>query len=648
MTVSFGAVLLMGSLISSGMFVSERSRQTALYAAKTNLQRLSLAVTSAINRQLLQVDSAILRLPDLFAVAADQNIGTDPQRAHELLQAFTSQTLSFRDLLLVRTDGTVWAAARLPTDNRPLPWLADVNEGLHSGAATIEAPAYNKLTGEWSWYISRPISLRGIGQFQAAAEIPLSNITAILNAVGGLPGLRVYIERPNGAFLASLPFDAREIGKHESHAISGLNAEDIAFSIPTSIIAAPTIAVWRRTLYPDVQVVLTLDVTTSMADWSKDRDHLFLDFALACCLVTAVAGAFYASLRQQRRNRRAELQLEKRFRLVVESAPSAIVMIRANGQIEMVNSQTELVFGYNRAELLGQPVKMLVPVRFRKNGLDPWGIVVCAPESQPLEDKADFLFLRKDGREFLAEIALNLIETEEGTMVLSAIVDISDRKHREDSLHAALKEKEVLLAEIHHRVKNNLQVIQSLLALHSTRIDNEGAQSVLIESQNRIKSMALIHQTLYESRDFAQVDFKDFLDGLLPVLVSSYGINADQIELSICATRVSLPINAAVPCGLIVHELVSNALKHGFPSGRRGQIKIEVVCGPSRDVALSVSDNGVGITGDVDVSNPTTLGLQLIILLADQLGAVLTVSRSGPTRFALQFPIASAKLAEVA
>ena len=334
-------------------------------------------------------------------------------------------------------------------------------------------------------------------------------------------------------------------------------------------------------------------------------------------------------------------RLEERFRRVVESSPSAMVMIRANGEIEMVNAQAEIVFGYPRSELLGQPVEMLVPERFRTHHPRLRGAFFRAPQSRPMGAGRDLYGLRKDGSEFPVEIGLNPIETEDGTMVLSAIVDISDRKHREDRIQAALKEKDVLLGEVHHRVKNNLQVIHSLLDLQSSKIADVAALRLLRESQNRIKSMALIHQTLYESRDFGRVDFNNFLGNLVPVLVSSYSAHPGQIQLLINAAEVSLPINAAIPCGLIVNELISNALKHAFPGGRHGQVKIDVARELDDDIVLSVSDDGVGIPADLDLANATTLGLQLITLLAEQLGGAMTMYRSNPTRFLMRFPTKS-------
>jgi two-component system, sensor histidine kinase PdtaS len=338
---------------------------------------------------------------------------------------------------------------------------------------------------------------------------------------------------------------------------------------------------------------------------------------------------------------RALEESEARFRRVVEAAPSAMVMIGGAGQIEMVNAQAERVFGYSRDEMLGQPVEMLTPERFRDHHPALRGAFFGDPQSRPMGAGRDLYALRKDGSEFPVEIGLNPIETEEGTMVLSAIVDISDRKHKEERIQAALREKDILLGEIHHRVKNNLQVIHSLLELQSSKIEDAAALRLLRESQNRIKSMALIHQTLYQSKDFALVDFGAFLDTLAPSLVASYSVDSGRVGLSIEAADVSLPIDAAIPCGLIVNELISNALKHAFPPGTSGRIDIVLAREADGRVLLSVSDDGVGIPGSLDLANTTTLGLQLVNLLADQVGADVVVSRAHPTRFRLCFAVKS-------
>jgi two-component system, sensor histidine kinase PdtaS len=324
---------------------------------------------------------------------------------------------------------------------------------------------------------------------------------------------------------------------------------------------------------------------------------------------------------------------------VVESAPNAMVMINQIGVIEMVNAQAERVFGFARDEMLGQRIEMLVPERFRGNHPNLRGSFFGHPASRPMGAGRDLFGLKKDGSEFPVEIGLNPIETDEGTMVLSAIVDISDRKHKEESIHAALKEKDILLGEIHHRVKNNLQIVHSLLDLQSTSISDPISLGLMRESQNRVRSMALIHQTLYESKDFARVDFGRFLDTLVPTLISSYGIAAARIKLAIDATEVQLPINSAIPCGLIVNELISNALKHAFPDARPGEIRINLAHATADRVMLVVSDDGIGIREDLDLAQAATLGLQLVTLLVDQLAGDLEIQRGNPTRFSVGFPL---------
>ena len=331
------------------------------------------------------------------------------------------------------------------------------------------------------------------------------------------------------------------------------------------------------------------------------------------------------------------------FRQVVEAAPNAIVMINSSGRIEMVNAQAERVFGYPRAEMLGQSIEMLLPERFRHDHPELRAAFYSLPRPRAMDAGRNLYALRKDGSEFPVEIGLNPIETDNGTMVLSAIVDISGRQREAERIQAALKEKDVLLGEVHHRVKNNLQVVYSLLHLQSAQITDPAALDLLRDSQNRIRSMAFIHQTLYGSKDFAKVPFGVFIDTLLPALIESYAIDPGRIKVRVEVEPVRLPIDAAVPCGLVVNELISNAFKHAFPNNGRGEISIALTRrtgdGDGDEALLSVSDNGVGLPDHVDPENTETLGLQLVRLLADQIDGSVSIQRSAPTCFSLRFPI---------
>ncbi|MBY0574927.1 MAG: PAS domain S-box protein [Undibacterium sp.] len=332
----------------------------------------------------------------------------------------------------------------------------------------------------------------------------------------------------------------------------------------------------------------------------------------------------------------ALLKEGKRLRQVVDSAPNAMVMINPSGEIKMVNTQTERVFGYAREELLGQSIEMLVPERYRHHHPTLRSSFFADPNSRPMGKGRDLFGRRKDGSEFPIEIGLNPIDTDEGIKVLSAIVDISERKAKEIKIEAALVEKNILLGEIHHRVKNNLQIIHSLLDLQSTRVEDQKILDILRDSQNRIRSMAIIHQTLYQANDFVNVNFATVLEYLVPAIAETYSLKRDSVTFFLNAFKVFIPINLAIPCGLIVNELIANALKHAFTDREYGTITVALTQ-QGQQITLSVSDNGVGIAADIDIENHTSLGLQLVYLLADQLHATLTITRRNPTCFALVF-----------
>ena len=167
--------------------------------------------------------------------------------------------------------------------------------------------------------------------------------------------------------------------------------------------------------------------------------------------------------------------------------------------------------------------------------------------------------------------------------------------HTNIELERRVHEKDILLSEIHHRVKNSLQVVSSLLSLESARIQDPSINEMLQSTQNRIRSMALIHQTLYQSKDFAHVDFHAFLLSFVPTLIQSYSVQPEQVALAFHVAEVRLPIDAAIPCGLIVNELISNALKHAFPDGRKGTIHISFMQDNDNHATLAVEDDGVGI-----------------------------------------------------
>jgi two-component sensor histidine kinase len=220
-------------------------------------------------------------------------------------------------------------------------------------------------------------------------------------------------------------------------------------------------------------------------------------------------------------------------------------------------------------------------------------------------------------------------------------VELAERRRAEDQARAALQEKEVLLKEIHHRVKNNLQVISSLLNLQSGLIQDPRITEAFKDSQNRVRSMALIHERLYQSENLAVIDFSDYVRNLAEHLLLSYGVGAENVTLDVEADTVFLDIDTAAPCGLMLNELVSNALKHAFPDNRKGQIQVGLCADQDGHLAITVDDDGVGFPKGVDAQSSNSLGLQLVHTLVRQLDGHLEMHSGNGTTFSVTFPIPS-------
>jgi two-component sensor histidine kinase len=182
----------------------------------------------------------------------------------------------------------------------------------------------------------------------------------------------------------------------------------------------------------------------------------------------------------------------------------------------------------------------------------------------------------------------------------------------QEDLQRSVREKEILLREVHHRVKNNMQVISGLIELQATRISDPEIRSLFFESQNRIRTMALIHEILYRSSDYARIDFSTYLKELITHLLSSYGRDNGGIEIETRLDVTYLSLDLAIPCGLMANELISNALKHAFPHGKKGRIVIKLLQPAKGQYELSVSDDGIGFPADLEIAKASTFGLQVV------------------------------------
>ncbi|MEG4533274.1 PAS domain S-box protein [Microcoleus sp. D2_18a_D3] len=215
--------------------------------------------------------------------------------------------------------------------------------------------------------------------------------------------------------------------------------------------------------------------------------------------------------------------------------------------------------------------------------------------------------------------------------------ELSDRKQAEANLKNSLKEKEILLKEIHHRVKNNLCVVASLLELQSNTVADPQVSKMFEESQNRLYSMALIHEKLYRSTNLAQINFGEYLEDLVSNLFHSYNISNNRIQLQVLAEPISLNLETATPCGLIANELVSNTLKHAFPDGTTGTVSVECYQTGDREINLLVKDNGIGFPENLDFRKTQSMGFQVVCTLTEQLEGTIEISRGFGTSFHLKF-----------
>ena len=211
------------------------------------------------------------------------------------------------------------------------------------------------------------------------------------------------------------------------------------------------------------------------------------------------------------------------------------------------------------------------------------------------------------------------------------------RRQAEEQLKASLAEKEALLKEIHHRVKNNLQIISSLLSLQADYLQDNQAIEIFKDSQNRIESMALIHEKLYQSKNLARIEISDYIQDLVTNLVCSYQGNSNTITFNINIEDILLSIDTAIPCGLIVNELVTNSLKHAFPSNETGEIRIDLHLNANNKLTLIVSDNGIGFTKNYDFQNTESLGLQLVNALTHQMEGTIELNVDGGTEIKITF-----------
>jgi PAS domain S-box-containing protein len=335
--------------------------------------------------------------------------------------------------------------------------------------------------------------------------------------------------------------------------------------------------------------------------------------------------------------RRAEAALEAseaQLRLVTDSAPVFLAHCDAEGRYRFVNRGYAERFGLSRDDVVGRRIPEVLGeeayASFR-------AYVERVLAGEPVEFEVEVPYQTLGPRWMHCAYAPERDAAGAVRGHIAVVTDVTARKRMEAQLEASLHEKEVLLREIHHRVKNNFQVICSFLSIQSNFIGSPQLQAIFEECQNRIYAMALVHQNLYQAENLASIDFGAYLESLGAYLLRSYGMDPQRIQLTSTVDHVSLTVDTAIPCGLLVNELISNALRHAFPQGQAGHLWVTLRREVDGQLRLNVRDDGVGLPEGVDFQTTRSFGLQLVRLLAQQLRATMALERHPGTSISLTF-----------
>jgi PAS domain S-box-containing protein len=319
-------------------------------------------------------------------------------------------------------------------------------------------------------------------------------------------------------------------------------------------------------------------------------------------------------------------QSEERFRLIAENSTDLIAIVNSSNKFTYLSPSFKKILGYDKDALIGkEPLSIIYP-----------------PDMLKLrEEKVTAKFqirVYNSGKNLVwMEGTSYVINTKGENFFVGIGRDITERKLSEKIISDSLKEKETLLKEIHHRVKNNLQIISSLLKLQSNFVHDKKDKSILIDSQNRIKTMALIHQSLYKSDSLSKIDFNEYLKNLTANLIQINREKAHSLKLHLDAENIFFNIETAIPCGLLINELFTNCVKHAFPNGESGYIKISMTEEEENNYTLTIKDNGIGLPAGFNIEEAPTMGAQLISTLIQQIDGNLNILNHDGSTFVIKF-----------
>ncbi len=326
------------------------------------------------------------------------------------------------------------------------------------------------------------------------------------------------------------------------------------------------------------------------------------------------------------------LSSEKGWKLIFDAIPDLIAILDTDHRIVKVNNAMADKVSKSPNTLMGTICYHAV-----HNSEKP---PENCPHAQLLKDGLEHsweIYEENLGGYFI--VTASPISDNDGKLIGSIHIahDITKRKEIEEKLEKTLQEKDILMKEIYHRVKNNLMVISSLLSLQSRYIKDKDTKEIFRESQNRAKSIALIHEKLYKSEDLKHINFTEYLQNLSNDLYNTYTTDKNLVKLVLDVDDIIFNVEISIPLGLILNELLTNSLKHAFPDGRRGEIKVELHLKEDGRYCLSVEDNGVGLPKDLNLQKTGTLGMQIINSLTEQINGEIILESNMGTKFTIFF-----------
>lgn len=414
--------------------------------------------------------------------------------------------------------------------------------------------------------------------------------------------------------------------------------------------ATVDIAVWEQYIHPDDRAYamqMLDDAMNAHTEYHVEYRFRVKDGSYATMLdrgtfLYGEEGIAYrmlgtmANITKQKRMEEELRNSEERFRVLVEKSTDGICLFDRRGRLLYATPSVEQIAGFTVEELKKMNFLERTDPAQRHMHRENIYTLFHKGESVP---STQFRFKHKNGSWIYLEGSLtNLVHNPHINAIVCNFRNVTERVQAQEKIQRSLEEKEILLKEVHHRVKNNMQIISSLLNLHSVSISDLRTRSLFLESQNRVKSMALVHELLYQTQDLARIDMAQYTERLISVLQSSFAAKTNHIAISSKISNISLDIDSAIPCGLIINELVTNALKHAFDQHRRGHIQITLEWSGDKTMTLAVSDDGKGAPNDLLVETRPTLGLSLVQALSEQLKGTIHINTQKGTTVAVTFP----------